>query len=182
MKPCCLAHCPESVSLSIHHHCDPCDSLVCIWQCFLSKILKNLRIILHLIYKNRSFGWPKHFTPTLYSKSRFACTTNIQDPPPYRVWTVKATVVETCLLHHSPDSIAGNMLGYILCHSYQLDADDDHFQDEMRWKWPEKLRKYAPTKGLTLLTSDILTFGIWQKTFRIWNLTFEVWYLTYECN
>ena len=81
MKPCCLAHCPESVSLSIHHHCDPCDSLVCIWQCFLSKILKNLRIILHLIYKNRSFGWPKHFTPTLYSKSGFACTTNIQDLP-----------------------------------------------------------------------------------------------------
>ena len=29
-------------------------------------------------------------------------------------------LVETCLLHHSPDSIAGNMLGYILCHLTNL--------------------------------------------------------------
>ena len=29
-------------------------------------------------------------------------------------------LVETCLLHHSPDSIAGNMLGYILCHITNL--------------------------------------------------------------
>ena len=28
--------------------------------------------------------------------------------------------METCLLHHSPDSIAGNMLGYILCHLTNL--------------------------------------------------------------
>ena len=75
-------------------------------------------------------------------QSRFAWTTNIWTPSPYRVWsvkvpttpchameyhviaentspyrvwTVKATVVETCLLHRSPDSIVGNMLGSILC-------------------------------------------------------------------
>ena len=38
-----------------------------------------------------------------------------ENTSPYRVWTVKATVVETCLLHRSPDSIVGNMLGSILC-------------------------------------------------------------------
>ena len=53
-----------------------------------------------------------------------------------------------------------------------------HFGEERKQekKWPEELRRYAPTKVLHYWH---LTFDIWHLTFDIWHLTFDIWHLTW---